>query len=453
MHISPIEYDFIGIGFGPSNLAIAVAIEEQTRFGGAGISHCYIEKKPAFVWHGSMLLEGSDMQISFLKDLATLRDPTSKFTFINYLHTKGRLRDFINLKSFFPSRIEYNDYLRWAAGHFDLRCRYGEEVIEIEPVKEGAKIARLKVHSVDVSGRTHTRQTRNLVFGIGGVPNIPAVFDHALRLPDARVFHAAHYLEKMASLVQTKGVPRRIAVIGGGQSGAEIFMDLVNRFDTAEVTLITRGEALMPSDDSPFVNEIFSPQFTDLIYGQPQAQRRATLEKFRSTNYAVVDLDLIEKIYMLLYQQQVSGVKRHAVLAAKEVTAVHLKSDAIALRLRDAHSEDDAETAGFDAVVLATGYRRDDHKRLLGGIADYIDGYDVERDYCLRTTPDFLPNIYLQGCCEESHGLSDTLLSVLAVRSVDILESLFDKHRQRSDNSCPIEAVKPSGQPSLHAAV
>jgi lysine/ornithine N-monooxygenase len=73
------------------------------------------------------------------------------------------------------------------------------------------------------------------------------------------------------------------------------------------------------------------------------------------------------------------------------------------------------EQAEFDAVVLATGYRRDDHKRLLGGLAEYIaDGYTVERDYRLRTVKNFLPKIYLQGCCEDSHGLSDTLLSLLA---------------------------------------
>ena len=62
-----------------------------------------------------MLLEQAHMQVSFLKDLATLRNPTSRFTFINYLHEKGRLQDFINLKTFFPSRHEFNDYLAWAA--------------------------------------------------------------------------------------------------------------------------------------------------------------------------------------------------------------------------------------------------------------------------------------------------------------------------------------------------
>ncbi|WP_283812081.1 SidA/IucD/PvdA family monooxygenase [Bradyrhizobium archetypum] len=44
-----------------------------------------------------MLLPGSDMQISFLKDLVSLRDPTSPFTFLNYLHKRGRFAGFHQL--------------------------------------------------------------------------------------------------------------------------------------------------------------------------------------------------------------------------------------------------------------------------------------------------------------------------------------------------------------------
>jgi len=431
MGIFAVEHDFIGVGFGPSNLAIALAMEESVQPRQKNVNCCFIEKKPGFVWHGSMLLEGSDMQVSFLKDLATLRDPTSRYTFINYLHKKGRLKEFINLKSFFPSRIEYNDYLQWVAGHFDHCCHYGEEVVELEPVREGSQVTRLRVHSRGADGRMQARLTRNLVFGIGGVPAVPAAFDG---LRDARVFHSAHYLERLDALVKSQGVPRRIAVIGGAQSAAEVYLDLIGRFGEAAVTLIPRGEVLLPADDSPFVNEIFHPQFTDLIYNQPHDLRRATLQRFRSTNYSVVDLDLIERIYRLLYEQRVCGVQRHQLWPGKEVTEVRATAGGIDLALRQLAGGAQAH-AEFDAVVLATGYRRDDHKRLLAGVAEHIDGYAVARDYRLRTGEAFLPRIYLQGCCEDSHGLSDTLLSVLAVRSVEILDALLadgpgSRHRQ-----------------------
>jgi L-ornithine N5-oxygenase len=62
-----------------------------------------------------MLLPDTIMQISCLKDLATLRNPTSPFTFLSYLHEHNRLVSFINRGSVIPTRREYADYLKWAA--------------------------------------------------------------------------------------------------------------------------------------------------------------------------------------------------------------------------------------------------------------------------------------------------------------------------------------------------
>ncbi|MDP3282446.1 MAG: SidA/IucD/PvdA family monooxygenase, partial [Nitrosomonas sp.] len=141
-------YDLIGIGFGPSNIALAIALEEKKQ-NGYPVESFYIEKQPSFAWHANMMLDNVHMQVSFLKDLATMRNPSSRYTFINYLHEKNRLQDFINLKTFFPSRHEFNDYLAWAAAHFDHCCTYGEEVIEVLPEKLGDDISLLRVRSRD----------------------------------------------------------------------------------------------------------------------------------------------------------------------------------------------------------------------------------------------------------------------------------------------------------------
>jgi hypothetical protein len=80
--------DVLGVGFGPSNLALAIALEEQagrataTRPVRAG----FIERQGQFGWHRGMLITGATMQVSFLKDLVTMRNPTSDFSFIAYLH-------------------------------------------------------------------------------------------------------------------------------------------------------------------------------------------------------------------------------------------------------------------------------------------------------------------------------------------------------------------------------
>src|SRR5262245_13350481 len=89
-------YHVVGIGFGPSNLSLAIVLEE---YGASGleneISSLFFERQSSFGWHRNMLLPLTTMQVSFLKDLVTLRNPTSSFSFIAYLHASGRLLQFV----------------------------------------------------------------------------------------------------------------------------------------------------------------------------------------------------------------------------------------------------------------------------------------------------------------------------------------------------------------------
>ncbi|WP_434034550.1 lysine N(6)-hydroxylase/L-ornithine N(5)-oxygenase family protein [Cupriavidus sp. a3] len=425
---TPPVLDLLGIGFGPSNLALAVALREMLpqqapfRFG-------FIEKKPGFVWHGNMLLDNSRMQISFLKDLVTMRNPASRYTFINYLHERERLLDFINTRTFYPSRYEFNDYLSWVAADFADSCHYGEEVVSVEPESAGANsgngaLACLRVTSRAADGALTVRRARNVVVSVGGAPSIPDTFV-PLR-GHARVFHSSNYLESLERLGQS-GPVRRVAVIGSGQSAAEIFLDLHGREGSIEVDLVSRAPALKPADDSPFVNEIFNPRYIDYLFSRAPNEREQLLNEFGNTNYAVVDTDLIEAIYEVLYQQKVTGKVRHRLLAGCE--ARHAEADADGVRLDIARRDDGAhQLQRYDAVILATGYRRELHQSLLAPLASYLDdarGFQADRDYRLQMAPGCQAGVFLQGCCEATHGLSDTLLSVLAVRAQEIAAAVL----------------------------
>src|SRR5476649_516750 len=173
--ISP-TYDVLGIGFGPSNLALAIALQEHARQQGHNYHALFLDKQKDYRWHGNTLVAQSELQISFLKDLVTLRNPTSPFSFVNYLQEQGRLIDFINLGTFYPCRMEYNDYLRWVAGQFTEQSRYGEEVLTIEPVLHQQQIEALRVISRDTQGHQHVRTTRSVVVSAGGTPRIPEAF-------------------------------------------------------------------------------------------------------------------------------------------------------------------------------------------------------------------------------------------------------------------------------------
>lgn len=413
----PHIHDLVGIGFGPSNLALAIALEEK-RQACRPLDAVFIEKQLNFAWHPHMLLEQAHMQISFLKDLATLRNPTSRFTFINYLHEKGRLPDFVNLRSFYPSRHEFNDYLSWAAEQFEHACAYGEEVIEVLPEEVDGEVHLLRVRSRNHTGKLVERLTRNLVVGIGGTANIPDSF-RALR-HDARVFHSSSYLRDIARQPEL----RRIAVVGAGQSAAEIFMELQGRPGAPQVDLIMRARSIRPADDSPFVNEIFNAEFTDYTFSRSDEERAALLEEFWHTNYAVADLALIQQIFHTLYQQRVAGGERLRLLRRHDVRSVAADDAGVHLTLWDRNTLRE-NTVRYDAVVLATGYRREHHRHLLAPLARYLGDQAVDRHYRIRAMPGFHPAIYLQGACEDSHGLSDTLLSVTSVRTGEIGSALL----------------------------
>jgi L-ornithine N5-oxygenase len=415
-------YDLIGVGFGPSNLALAIALEERAKSQGA-LSTLFLDKQDNYRWHGNTITGQSHLQISFLKDLVSLRNPTSPFSFVNYLQKKGRLADFINLGTFYPSRLEFNDYLCWVAKHFSEQCHYGEEVLAIEPVLSQNKIKTLRVLARDIQGKELVRETRSLSIGSGGHPRIPELFKGFKT--NSRVFHHSQYLSRIKEQPCAQGKAMKIAIIGGGQSAAEALIDLNDNYPSVQADMILRSMALKPADSSPFVNEVFAPEFTDTVYKQQQVERDRLLKEYYHTNYSVVDEAMINQIYSMFYKQKVSGDQRHNFRCSTEIEHVTTTGQGIELALRNTETGD-KELEGYDAVILATGYERNQHIELLAPLADYIDDYSVDRDYRLQTDTRCQASIYLQGCNESSHGLSDTLLSVLALRSDEIAASLYD---------------------------
>lgn len=243
-------HDLLCVGFGPASLAIAVAIHDSLEAGALkkAPNVLFLEKQARFAWHAGMLLPGAKMQISFLKDMASLRDPRSHFTFLNYVHKNDRLLDFINLDTFLPARTEYEDYLRWCASHFDNVVRYGSEVLSVSPQvdAEGVKIFTV-VQRNNTTGDITEHRARNVILAIGGQASIPK----PLPAKHARLIHSSQYAYMTPKLLPDRNAPVKIAVIGGGQSAAEIFNNVSNLYPNAKTYLVMKSEFLKPSDDSP----------------------------------------------------------------------------------------------------------------------------------------------------------------------------------------------------------
>ncbi|MGC4853360.1 lysine N(6)-hydroxylase/L-ornithine N(5)-oxygenase family protein [Micromonospora sp. DT4] len=414
-------YDIVGVGFGPANLALSIAAEEAAE-AGVPLRRVFLERKPAFGWHRGMLFEDATMQVSFLKDLATPRNPLSRFGFVPYLWARGRLSAFINHKTLFPTRVEFHDYLEWAAAQVAETTRYGIEAESVRPVVRDGEVVHLEVQARrHPDGLAQTVRARNVVLAPGLRPVLPDGVTES-----DRIWHSSGLLTRVADF--DPGEPYRFAVLGAGQSAAEVVAYLHGHFAKAEVHAVLGRYGYSPSDDSPFANRVFDPAAVDEYFGAPEPVKRRFFDYHANTNYSVVDMDLLNDLYGRLYREEVTGHRRLRVhhmsaLGPPECSASGVTAELVFL------PDGRRSPLRVDYIVYATGYAPTDPLDILGPAGDMCERDDrgrllVGRDYRVVTRSDVRCGIYLQGGTEHTHGISSSLLSNVAVRAGDILASV-----------------------------
>ncbi|MFE9096522.1 lysine N(6)-hydroxylase/L-ornithine N(5)-oxygenase family protein [Streptomyces sp. NPDC007264] len=424
-------YEVVGIGFGPSNLSLAIALEEhEGRRDGQPISAAFFEKQPALGWHRNMLLPSAKMQISFLKDLATFRNPASQFSFVNYLHAAGRLAQFVNNQDFFPTRQEFHDYLEWAESSFSDRVSYSSEVTSVRLPRDGGPAGHVEVEVRDTTprGGVRTVRARNLVVSTGLVPRMPAGIDR-----DTRIWHSSEFLERFRTLDHR--AVKRVAVVGAGQSAAEIVRFVYDSVPGATVFAIMPSYGYSIADDTPFANRIFDASAVDDYYHGGERSKDAVWRYHRNTNYGVVDDEVIRDLHQRAYDDEVRGTPRLEFVNLSKVDSAKQTGGTVRLTLNSLRS-DETSDLDVDALVCATGYDSMEPSELLGELEphclrDEQGRFRVERDYRLATGPDVHCGIYLQGGTEHTHGLASSLLSNIAVRSGEIADSIAERRTNR----------------------
>ncbi|MEV7106314.1 lysine N(6)-hydroxylase/L-ornithine N(5)-oxygenase family protein [Streptomyces atroolivaceus] len=422
----PPVHDLIGIGFGPSNVAMAIALTERNSRVGRqqAVTAHFFERQPRFGWHRGMLIDDATMQVSFLKDLVTLRNPSSEFSFLCYLQSEGRLVDFVNGKSLFPLRVEFHDYFEWAAAKVDDMVSYGHEVIDVRPV-----VLDGVVEYVDVTSRSGSEvvvhRARNLVIGTGLRPQMPDGVERT-----DRVWHTSDLLARVEGLDGAEP-PSRFVVVGAGQSAAENVAYLHRRFPEAEVCAVFSRYGYSPADDSGFANRIFDPDAVDEYFTAPDETKRKLMGYHGNTNYAVVDIDLIDDLYRTAYQEKVLGTERLRFLNVSRVVGAVETTDRVRTTVESLVTGE-RTTLDADVVVYATGYLPADALGLLGEVGERcrLDAQGrvrVERDYRVATDPGMRCGVYLQGGTEHTHGITSSLLSNTAIRVGEILDSIVER--------------------------
>jgi L-ornithine N5-oxygenase len=406
----------LAIGAGPANLALAVAIEESGARELAGDT-LVLEQHADVKWQRGTLMPWARSQVSFLKDLVTLRNPRSRFTFLSFLYDHDRLDEFVNLGTFHPYRWEMSDYLQWVANSLErVRIRYDARAQSVEPTNENGAITGWTV----TLANGDVIRCRDLVVGGGRDPHVPAVF---AGLPAEQVVHSSQYLNRIGAVPKDR--PLHAVVVGGAQSAAEIFYALHNDLPESQVTMVVRSIGLQNYQTSKFVNEAFFPSYVDEFYDTPPEVRAQILDEMRFANYAGLAPPFLDELYTMLYQQKMLGPQRSSVRSLTEVLDARQDGDEIVLDLHDRRTGK-VEPVRCDLVVLGTGYdqrmpamARELAAQLgLGGIA-------VSRQYRVDIGDAAWGALYLQGVNEKTHGMSDTLISVLAHRSQDIVNDLL----------------------------
>lgn len=427
-----INKEVVGIGLGPANLALAITAVEQAQ---DHLGWLFLEKQSKCLWHPGMLLEGSRLQISFLKDLVTLRNPQSYYTFVNYLKQNNRLDEFINLSTFNPTRIEFNDYLNWICSKLPAGLiQMNREVISLIPVKSKRGIVTdLEIHSKDTTGNSTVIVSKNVAIAVGGTPSIPFKFSSKC---NDRIFHSSEYLKRISAFNDINQLS--IGVVGTGQSAVEIIMHASKKFPLSNVYSIQRKSALKPADSSPFVNEVFFPRNVEFMYRLGNdSKRRQQLEEYQNTNYAAVDIEILQELYRKMYEDRISGHNQIHMISNVDIMDVAVSSNGqIHLGLKNYLSDKHVPIPPLDIVILATGYDRTTIPSFMEPIKDYLiyrgKHLSLNRSYKVDTVEGFLPSLHIQGLSELSHGISDSLLSNLSVRSGEIQDSISNQlSRQR----------------------
>ncbi|MHB9851364.1 lysine N(6)-hydroxylase/L-ornithine N(5)-oxygenase family protein [Streptomyces krungchingensis] len=398
-------HDFVGIGLGPFNLGLACLTEPIAELDGV-----FLESKPDFEWHSGMFLEGAHLQTPFMSDLVTLADPTSPYSFLNYLKESGRLYSFYIRENFYPLRVEYDAYCRWAASRL-RSIRFDTTVAEVT-YDEGAEVYAVRTREGD------TLRARHLVLGTGTPPHVP----QACADLGGDFIHNSRYMQHKQEL-QTK---ESITLVGSGQSAAEIYYDLLSEIDVHgyQLNWVTRSPRFFPLEYTKLTLEMTSPEYIDYFHALPEPTRYR-LQTEQKGLFKGIDGDLINEIFDLLYQKNLGGPVPTRLLTNSSLDSARYENGTYTLGLRQEEQGKDYELHS-EGLILATGYKYAEPE-FLKPVRDRLrydtrGNFDVARNYAIDTTG---RGIFLQNAGVHTHSITSPDLGMGAYRNASIIRELL----------------------------
>lgn len=401
------DLEFLGIGLGPFNLSLAALADPFV----AEVPHAFLEKKTSFDWHPGMILPGTTLQVPFLADFVSMVAPTSRYSFLNYLHEHGRLYHFYFHESFHIPRAEYQHYGQWVSSQL-VACRFGAQVDRV--AFDGERFV--------VSTGTETLRAKKLVVGVGSKPWVPACVREHL---GPKVFHSAHFASGVAALHHAK----RVAIIGSGQSAAECALHLLQEnVPGRELVWYTRTDGFQPMEYSKLgLAQYFSPGYRSFFF-QLAPEKKSAVLRGQDQLFKGISATTIAAIYDALYEATVGGRPTPLTLCPlQELVACRKGAQGFELQFRNKWTEETSELA-VDGLVLGTGYRSQELSFLddLGVKSDAEGRPIIDEDFRLAWEGDAQAAIYIQNAELHTHGVGAPDLGLGADRAARILNSIMN---------------------------
>ncbi|WP_048646708.1 lysine N(6)-hydroxylase/L-ornithine N(5)-oxygenase family protein [Nitratireductor soli] len=424
-------HDLAGIGIGPFNLSLAAQLDSIT-----DLSVRFFDRVERFNWHPGMMLPGVELQTSFLKDLVTATNPTSPWSFVSYLVAHKRFYEFLNAGFEAVPRREFARYLAWVAENLPT-LRFGQAVREVDFDGRHFSIAL---------SDGERRLSRNLSVGVGLAPHVPA---WARPVLGDRAFHSCEATCRLGCLAGP-----RFAVVGGGQSGAEIVLHLITAAPAGtQVTWISRRPGFQPLDDSPFTDEQFTPPYVERFHALTEPRRRATVERQKLAGDGI-STSTLRALYRRLYEIRHLGEgPRARLLPHREVLDLVQDGEESRLVMRNGF-DGGIEMANVDTIVLATGYS---HKLpdFIAPLQDRLalgdDGlFRLDRDFSVKWEGPANRRIFALNAGRFSHGIAEPQLSLMAWRSAVIVNALMGSQHFDLEELPPLVQWTGEDQPVVH---
>ncbi|MDT0610802.1 lysine N(6)-hydroxylase/L-ornithine N(5)-oxygenase family protein [Streptomyces lancefieldiae] len=451
-HAPDAPRDLVGIGIGPFNLSLAALADPLS-----DLDTVFYDQRPTFQWHPGLLIDGARIQVPFLADLVTLVDPVSPWSFLNHLRARARLFPFYFAERFHIERAEYDAYCRWVAENLPaLRFHHQVDAVRWNPERDLFEVDYTQLGAdgeAEALGRTYAR---NIVLGVGTEPHVPDQLRPLVDAPGVPVLHAADYLDHRDALLAAE----HITVVGTGQSGAEIFLDLLRHRPVGreKIHWLGRTEAFTPMEYSKLGLEHFTPDYTRYFHALTEPVRDRLLAAQWQLHKGI-DAGTAAAIHDELYRRTLDGGWPDTVLSpgVHVRTAGRIATTQVELHVEHAQQKTRTRLT-TDAVVLATGYRERPLDRLLAGLDPYMrrDGGErprVDERFRLLLDPTVTGSAYVQNVERHTHGVGTPDLGLAAWRSATILNDLTGRETYPLPNRTAFTTFGlENGQPQIPTA-